>query len=586
MPPSFQYCSRCGIILKEISSKKKNSKRTQAIMEKTLKIETRPLSPTPTELPPGMKNQMMKLVNREGSSISLSSEKEIIGNIQLLELEMASVIDSVMEMNEKSNFIERKSFHTFHPDSIILPTISIPNGKVRKSVAKPIKTRKQNASILSRNDEGDYLSHIAPISIYYKQYVEREKLLKGLHAMAIDDDIACEESTFTPMAETKPLPPSEPFVGNNDQENASAWLWGSLGSLDKDGSITTFTDDFSFMSNDDGELNSVAPADEQSAMFWGNILQNDANDSEIKEFDDKEIDDEIKSIEKEEFCQEFFNFFGHYPADADMPDLFQVDSDGVRTTTVENYAKERKVSLAREAAAASQKNKGLARGEAGEGGLQENSDSEENKAGTRNVRGSELQKIKQLYNRSIRAISEEIDRISIDLRIDWQKKNKYFIRDLRQQLLLTKKVIASAAMIEVDAQLRYDEFKAHSSQRRSLFAMEVAKAMMAAAQVEATYREKYDLAVQAFKEKDSSSSGSKLQLSTQRHIVSNKQIDAIKEKAEAEMKRHGLIIQDLQSAESQLLLQIRLLLYLVHVLIAFIIGRLFILIILLLIVAL
>ena len=81
MPPSFQYCSRCGIILKEISSKKKNSKRTQAIMEKTLKIETRPLSPTPTELPPGMKNQMMKLVNREGSSISLSSEKEIIGNI-------------------------------------------------------------------------------------------------------------------------------------------------------------------------------------------------------------------------------------------------------------------------------------------------------------------------------------------------------------------------------------------------------------------------------------------------------------------------------------------------------------------------
>ena len=108
-------------------------------MEKTLKIETRPLSSTPTELPPGMKNQMMKLVNREGSSISLSSEKEIIGNIQLLELEMASaVIDSVVEMNEKSNFIVRKSFHSFHPDSIILPTISIPNGKVRKSVAKPI----------------------------------------------------------------------------------------------------------------------------------------------------------------------------------------------------------------------------------------------------------------------------------------------------------------------------------------------------------------------------------------------------------------------------------------------------------------
>ena len=75
----------------------------------------------------------MKLVNREGSSISLSSEKEIIGNIQLLELEMASaVIDSVVEMNEKSNFIVRKSFHSFHPDSIILPTISIPNGKVRK----------------------------------------------------------------------------------------------------------------------------------------------------------------------------------------------------------------------------------------------------------------------------------------------------------------------------------------------------------------------------------------------------------------------------------------------------------------------
>ena len=43
-----------------------------------------------------------------------------------------SFVHSVAEMNEKSNFIERKSFHTFHPDSIILPTISIPNGKVRK----------------------------------------------------------------------------------------------------------------------------------------------------------------------------------------------------------------------------------------------------------------------------------------------------------------------------------------------------------------------------------------------------------------------------------------------------------------------
>jgi hypothetical protein len=79
--------------------------------------------------------------------ISLSSEKEIIGNIQLLELEIASVIDSVAEMNEKSTLIERKSFHTFHPDSVILSTISISNGKILKLYAKPNKTRKQNTSI-------------------------------------------------------------------------------------------------------------------------------------------------------------------------------------------------------------------------------------------------------------------------------------------------------------------------------------------------------------------------------------------------------------------------------------------------------
>eukprot|EP01036_Dinobryon_divergens_P025066 gene25066-33579_t len=550
MPPSFQYCSRCGIILKELSMTKKNIKRTQK-KEATLRIEQRrPLSPTPTDLPPDMENQMIKLVNREGNSLNPSFEKELIGNIQLLELEMASVIDSVFELNEKSNSHERKSFHTFHPDSIILPTIAIQDGKGRNNVSKPNKLKKINDSRLSvHTAEGDYLSHIAPISIYYNQYVEREKLLKGLHAMAIDDDVANADNANNPP-ETKPLPPSEQSITSEESENASAWLWGSLGSVDENGSVITYTDDISFVTNINGELNSGGQVDESNCMFWGDIGHNGLN-SANKEFDDKDIEEEIKTIEKEDLSQQFFNLFGYHPTSADLPDVFQMDSDGVPTSTAENYAKEKKMRLAKEASIQRREIE-----KASTHGEEESQQLSQIQKVEGNIRGAELQKIKELYNRSMKAITKEIDRISIDLRIDLQKQQKYFIRDLRNTLLITEKVIKSAAQIEADVQVRYEDFKVHSSQRRSSMAMEVATAMSTAAQVESTYREKYDLAAQAFKERETGT-GKRPQLSTQRHIVSSKQMDAIKEKAETEMKRHGLIIQNLQSAESQLLLQIR-----------------------------
>jgi hypothetical protein len=430
--------------------------------------------------------------------------------------------------------------------------LAIQDAKGRNNISKPNKLKKINDSRLSHSAEGDYLSHIAPISMYYKQYVEREKLLKGLHAMAIDNDVGNADNANNPL-ETKPLPPSEQSITSEDSENASAWLWGLLGSVDENGSVMTYTDDISFVTNIDGELNSVGQVDEPSCMFWGDIghtVSNSAN----KEFDDKDIEEEIKTIEKEELSQQFFNLFGYYPTSADLPDVFEMDSDGVHTSTAENYAKEKKMRLAKEASIQRREIE-KASSTHGEEERQQLEETGQLQKGEGNTRGAELQKIKELYNRSMKAIKKEIDRISIDLRIDLQKQ-KYFIRDLRRKLLITEKVIESAAQIEVDVQVRYEEFKVHSSQRRSSMAMEVATAMSTAAQVESTYREKYDLAAQAFKERETGT-GNRPQLSTQRHIVSSKQMDAIKEKAETEMKRHGLIVQELQSAESQLLLQIR-----------------------------
>jgi hypothetical protein len=107
----------------------------------------------------------------------------------------------------------------------------------------------------------------------------------------------------------------------------------------------------------------------------------------------------------------------------------------------------------------------------------------------------------------------------------------------------------------MDVEREVDDFNVLSSQRRSMAALKVSEAMQTAAQTEARYRQKYQEAAAAFREKEAASP--KLILSTKKHIASSPQMDHIQERARIELGELGDNVKNLQAREAQILLEIR-----------------------------
>ena len=553
MPTVFIFCSNCGNLLKVRDDRMVPKISTESFKSQAQKPKNKKkLAPFANEklidLPPHMKGKMDELMNRERKVFSPPIEETIKITIQRLELEAASVIEDSSKMTEESSHHERNSLHTFHPNSIILPTIAI-DGTRRKLKRSSTKSRTLNTI------DNDYLSHIAPISVYYQQYLDREKQLKGLHAMALDSREGINSESIHTI-DVSAHENGSPSVLSTS-ESASAWLWGALGTTEEDNeNMSNFTEtlhsiDFSAIPNDEQQFAETNPTSNEignDGMFWGDIFHDPAEEGTKEEFEQAEIEQVIQSIEKERFREEFFQLFGYYPTEADLPGDFENDADGVPKTTADNYAKKMKVKLVEEAienkeaklTAEAKKKEAI-------------DDVSQSMASIEDVRGIELSKIKQLYNKSIINMNEEESRISFDLGARWQK-NKDFIRNLRLTLQGAKAVIDCAAKVETEVQEQFGLFKEHCSRSRSAMALQVAQAMLVASQMEASYREKYNEAAAAFKERDS---GSQLQLSTEKHIVSNKLMDSIKERASADISLQGEIVKNLQAKESQLLLEIR-----------------------------
>ena len=179
-------------------------------------------------------------------------------------------------------------------------------------------------------------------------------------------------------------------------------------------------------------------------------------------------------------------------------------------------------------------------------------------------RSDSISTIKRLYRESCQQIKASIPMLEIDFTIDSSKILEYNYRnEIRIQLQLAKKVVKEASKVDHQVALEYKRFYDNCNQRRSLLALKISNEINRSVGMEHSYRDKYKQAEHVFKASSDYTSGFKS--STGKHITSSKYMDAIRYSAEIAIIEQGNLIKQLQSEESQLLLEIRLVIMIVLV---------------------
>ena len=172
-------------------------------------------------------------------------------------------------------------------------------------------------------------------------------------------------------------------------------------------------------------------------------------------------------------------------------------------------------------------------------------------------RSDSISTIKRLYRESCRQIKESIPMLEIDFTVDSSKILEYNYRnEIRTQLQLAKKVVKEASRVDHQAALEYKRFYDNCNHRRSLLALKISNEINRSVDMEHSYRDKYKQAEHMFKSSSDYTSGFKS--ATGKHITSSKFMDAIRFSAEIAIIEQGNLVKQLQSEESQLLLEIRL----------------------------
>jgi hypothetical protein len=171
-------------------------------------------------------------------------------------------------------------------------------------------------------------------------------------------------------------------------------------------------------------------------------------------------------------------------------------------------------------------------------------------------RSDSISTIKRLYRESCRQIKESIPMLEIDFTVDSSKILEYNYRNkIRIQLQLAKKVVKEASRVDHQAALEYKRFYDNCNHRRSLLALKISNEINRTVDMEHNYRNKYKQAEHVFKSSSDYTSGFKS--ATGKHITSSKFMDAIRFSAEIAIIEQGNLVKQLQSDESQLLLEIR-----------------------------
>jgi len=502
---------------------------------------------------------MEKLLNRRQDSLEVSVRSRMAKCIQKMEYDASIKIENLSQSksNESSAGNERKSFHSFHPTSPILQAIALPDVQNtfranKNRIQKKYKDSKLDA-ILKLNTVDDYLSAVEPISEMYKKYVKREKVLKGMRAIAVpvtysvDMDFSYGTALTVGESETHISEDVDRSSVSNQSDAPSAWLWGPL----RDGHSSfskhsPFDRNHNTLSHDDGKEDK-----DESILFWGS-LKGSSNYEVTRsdcEFSSEEIADTVKLIENEKLRDSYFQLFGTYLEDDFelSPPSIPLDKDGIENGDVGLYAREARLQLAQDAISIAETRNTLQE-------LVGETESIESSFSINRTNENYLTNVKRIYNQSIKSMKEATAHIDVDLRIIPGNERTYFTF-LKQIIQYAQSVLETASNVDTCIQSQYKNFKQNCAQRRTRAALAVAEVIMTSSQLEATYQEKYAAASLVFKQREDSSL--KLKLSTESRIVSSKQMDVIREKAEVAMARQGLLVKEFQAEESKLLLNIK-----------------------------
>ena len=165
-----------------------------------------------------------------------------------------------------------------------------------------------------------------------------------------------------------------------------------------------------------------------------------------------------------------------------------------------------------------------------------------------------LTRIKSLYRQSCSKMLALLSELNVDFTVD-QTENMDFRTEARTKVHFARKVLRTSSAIDHKVALEYRHFLDYCALRRTAIALKLSEAMKQAASLEKSYRDRYNEAMNAFRNSPdavlaSTGTGSK-------HIQSSKHMRAIQKSAELDIAQQGVVVQSLQAEEAKLILDIR-----------------------------
>jgi hypothetical protein len=163
--------------------------------------------------------------------------------------------------------------------------------------------------------------------------------------------------------------------------------------------------------------------------------------------------------------------------------------------------------------------------------------------------------VRRCFLSSIHIMKTALSSVDIDFTTDLFEGKPDFLAQCRDVIAQTTKVLEMAISVNDFVAEEQRSFEESCAARRTAAALAVSEAILAATQIEKTYKDKYTVAKAAFLRQKASDTS--FVSATETHITSNREMDLIKIHAETEMLIQSQIIKTLQAKEVKIILNLK-----------------------------